>query len=295
MRQNRDEKIRLYERRSLTGKVNTVFDFIHVNWRPWLRLTVYVLLPISIVAGMGLVDFMAHHVFHDHGGDWVASAIMVYGLMAVGYMMANCLCLSLMKCYFDRPDGLETVTFGDLWRCLRAVAWPMIVISVLLFVVALPMSWLTMFAFLLMPFAFLFYCAGVVNPLLMAAPVAVFEGCGVKEAIVRGFRLCYAQFWKMVGLMIVMLLIYFYSQLFFSGVWALLSMILNAFVGGRIEITGDEVFLTAAYYVATIAMTLVQYYAYSVLVMAIALHYGSVAQEKDDADLETEIDNFANL
>ena len=29
--------------------------------------------------------------------------------------------------------------------------------------------------------------------------------------------------------------------------------------------------------------------------MAIALHYGSVAQEKDDADLETEIDNFANL
>ena len=135
MRQNRDEKIRLYERRSLTGKVNTVFDFIHVNWRPWLRLTVYVLLPISIVAGMGLVDFMAHHVFHDHGGDWLASAIMVYGLMAVGYMMANCLCLSLMKCYFDRPDGLETVTFGDLWRCLRAVAWPMIVISVLLFVV----------------------------------------------------------------------------------------------------------------------------------------------------------------
>lgn len=296
MRQKKDDKIRLYERRSLTGKVNTVFDFIHVNWQPWLRLTVYVLLPLSIVAGMGLVDFMVHHVFHDHGGEWWKSALEVYGVLSLGYMVANCLFLSLMKCYFDRSDGLESVTFKDLWCELRGVALPMLGLSVLFFAVALPLSSLSALTFFLAPFAFLFYAGAIINPLLIAAPVLVFNReQGLMPALKSGFRLCYAQFWKMIGLMIVMLLIYFYSQSFFLGVWAILSLVLGVFVNGRMTIATDEMVLTVAYYVATIAMTLVQYYAYSVLVMAVAFHYGSVAQEQYDAGLESEISNFENL
>ncbi len=296
MRQKKVEKIRLYERRTLTAKVNTVFDFIHENWKPWLRLTVYVLLPLSIIGGMGLVDLMVHHVFHDYGGQWWVSSLKVYGLWSVGYMVSNCLFLTLMKCYFDHSDGLETVTFRDLWRELRGVLLPMLILSALLFAVALPVSLLTVFSLFLLPFVELLYVGCVINPLMLAAPVLVFNReMGLIEAIKQGFRLCLAQFWKMIGMMIVMLLIYFYSQVFFLGVWTILSIVLSTFASGHVDVSTNEVIMTVIYYIATIAMTLVQYYSYSVLIMAVAFHYGSVAQEKDDAGLEMEIANFDGL
>mgnify|MGYP007069840877 CR=1 FL=1 len=280
----------------MSNKVNTVFDFIHENWRDWLRLTVYMLLPVSIVAAIGVVDLLSAYALESRVGSATSMWMMTYGVFAVGFMIANTLFLSLMRLYFKRDDGLKAVTFNVLWQDLKPLLLPMTIISFLFFVVVLPASLLSIATLLLAPFVLLIYSATVINPMLIAPAVVAFEPeRSVVNCITRAFKLCYAEFWKMVGLMIVMMLLYIYSQMFVMGVWTVASVVFVSWIDVDDGVIEGQAFATVLYYVLTVIATVVQYYAYSVVIMAIAFHYGSVTQSKEDADLQSAIDDFEKL
>lgn len=293
------EHIKLYEYRTLGNKVNTVFDFIHENWRGWLRLSIYILLPVSIVASIGIVNLITTYFSgnNDSAEDikttmWVST----YAVMAIGFMIANTTFLALMRYYFTHDGGLDTATFADIRKEITPMLGKMLVIAFMVFAIAIPFSMVSLFTFLFAPIVFLFYWAMVVNPLMMAPAVVAFENNrGLWDCILHAFKLCYDEFWKMMGLMIVMALLYVYSQAFIGGVWTIATILLSTYTNDSETIANAMAGGTLLYYIITVGATLIQFYAYSVVVMAIAFHYGSVSQSKEDADLESAINNFENL
>ena len=47
----------LYRHRSVSDNVNMVFDFVGENWKKWLKMMVYFLLPFSVILGIAIATF----------------------------------------------------------------------------------------------------------------------------------------------------------------------------------------------------------------------------------------------
>jgi len=46
------KKINFYQKRTLGENITATFDFLKANWKPIVKLCLYVLLPLSIVQGV---------------------------------------------------------------------------------------------------------------------------------------------------------------------------------------------------------------------------------------------------
>lgn len=51
-------KIALYVKRPFGEKLNAAFDFIKENWKPLLKLTTYLILPLCLIQALSLNGLM---------------------------------------------------------------------------------------------------------------------------------------------------------------------------------------------------------------------------------------------
>lgn len=47
-------KIAMYAKRSFGDKLNATFDFIKENWKPLLKFTTYLILPLCLIQALSL-------------------------------------------------------------------------------------------------------------------------------------------------------------------------------------------------------------------------------------------------
>lgn len=138
-------KIALYVQRSFGEKLTATFDFIKENWKPLMKFTTYLMLPLCLLQGLSLNGLMSGTmVLGDMtGGSFdssvVGASIMAlvtyYSLYAVLYLlgtvMLTSLVYALVRTYNEREERLEGVTLGMLkpllFRNVRRVFLIMIV------------------------------------------------------------------------------------------------------------------------------------------------------------------------
>ena len=110
---------RLYSNRTLTDTVNMVFDLVGENWKKWIKMMVYFLLPFSVLMGAALasfdiVDFTIKGVSYSVGTVLVTAFV----LSIVGCAVVTAMQILLVQ-WRDTHDGTLAVCEGAMmWRML---------------------------------------------------------------------------------------------------------------------------------------------------------------------------------
>ena len=89
-------KIALYVQRSFGEKLTTTFDFIKENWKPLMKFTTYLMLPLCLLQGLSLNGLMSGTMaLGDMTGGSFDSSVVGDLLQSV------CRSLSARNCHAD--------------------------------------------------------------------------------------------------------------------------------------------------------------------------------------------------
>lgn len=285
-------KIQLYVARKVSEKVNATFDFVKENWRVWLRYSTYLLLPLAIVQGMGLNEMM-NSLFDDLAEPGTVSIVATVVAAFIAMVMNCTLTLALLRLYLDRDDRLRGVTGKDLLPLLKnyaprllgavlvllVVFSPLIAVAVLLAVLIPLVGWVGFFVLL---------------PLALVPAIYLYERQTLVNSVRRAFKLGFADWGRMVGLGLIMLLVYYVLTGCLTQPWAVCMAIKANLFDNSISVE-TKLVINIAFYVLTILYSFAMYLASSFIILAMTFHYGSVAADTEDASLDYEIENFEKL
>ena len=276
----------LYRRRTLSDNVNMVFDFVGENWKKWLKMMAYFLLPFSVILGTAIATFYSDNETSMSG---MAYALFIV-LFIVGSAVATALEMMLIRWYDTHGGTLDGCTMAAMWRLLPGAALR----CLFLIVTSIPILVLAVLA-IIIPIAGL---AGIfaVLPVFLAAPVMLLEP---KDTLINVYKRAFSLGYKKWGALILVTLI-------MGLVWFLLNNA-TAFPLGMvselkellIDPNADSVFWSFAAdittYVLCVAGSFITFIEIGLSIHAITCHYCSVTAEVEDIGLENDIDNFAQL
>ncbi len=309
-------KIQFYKERSFGEKFSATFEFIRENFKLWLRLCTYLLLPLCLIQGMAMESFMGFlnpayvNILGGAGGMDASAAMLVrLGLSYCGYLICTLLgsiilvtiCYSMIKYYQDSPDRLRNVTFDKIKPLLfkyfkRALGITLLLFFLVVFVFGMLLL-LTMLSGALG--VLLIIAAGVcLIPLSLVMPVYVFEEKqNIFSSITRGLNLGFHSFWSLFGLMFVMGFLANILSSITTIPWYLMTMVktlLFATSSPEVSLASSPLY-NFALYLASVFMNYGMYITMSLSTLALAYHYGSVAEEKDGVSVEEDIQHFEQL
>ena len=117
-------KIALYVKRPFGDKLNATMDFIKENWKPMLKFSTYLILPLCLIQAIsmngimgGTMGFAAAKETGANPLEAIGAQFWVnYGLMFLCYLVGSILLTSivygLMQIYNQREERLAGVTFA---------------------------------------------------------------------------------------------------------------------------------------------------------------------------------------
>ena len=277
-------KIALYVQRSFGEKLTTTFDFIKENWKPLMKFTTYLMLPLCLLQGLSLNGLMSGTMALGDmtGGSFdssvVGASIMAlvtyYSLYAVLYLlgtvMLTSLVYALVRTYNEREERLEGVTLGMLkpllFRNVRRVFLIMIVVVV------------------------------VSVPLAIWTPVYLFEDIYIIDALKKAYRLGFATWGGIVLISIVMGFIAAILQGVTMIPWYIGTIVKYIFA---MTDAGGGATVSAAYSFVLYLLAVVQafgvYMSMIFSLLGLAYQYGHASEKIDYVMVESDIDNFDKL
>ena len=291
-------KIALYVQRSFGEKLTATFDFIKENWKPLMKFTTYLMLPLCLLQGLSLNGLMSGTMALGDmtGGSFdssvVGASIMAlvtyYSLYAVLYLlgtvMLTSLVYALVRTYNEREKRLEGVTLGMLKPLLfgnvRRVFLIMIVGVLLVLFVGLIVGFIaTVIPF--MAIAFLF---------------VLLEDIYIIDALKKAYRLGFATWGGIVLISIVMGFIAAILQGVTMIPWYIGTIVKYIFA---MTDAGGGATVSAAYSFVLYLLAVVQafgvYMSMIFSLLGLAYQYGHASEKIDYVMVESDIDNFDKL
>lgn len=281
-------------------KVNAAVDFLKQNRRAVLRLSLYFLLPVAIIQAVAVYSF--GNIGDDFFSDALGSKFISYCLAFLfAALFVYTLVLAVVIVY-DRggPQALDTIKvkelLPELWHTFKRVFVCLFVDS--LFVVPLFMV-LAVFMFLpfvgLLVFGLVFLFLGMMA-LLPVVYALDSENGSFSAAFGTTWRFSWAQWGKLMGLMFVLFLIITIMNgvvdLPFYGLIFIREMFWETSIR---ESVGEMIIYNVVFYLWSVIKCFYSYLTYTLALLVLVYHYGSVADVEDDASILSDIRNFKEL
>ena len=299
-----DRKIMLYRYRTIGEKVSAGVDFIRMNSKALLRLSLYALLPVAMVHAFVL--YSVYHLHHEFSFiDWFTGSQMVPYALAffIGAIFVVTFTLTLVKEYQDGGSArLSTMTMGELylgmlrisWRVALALVFDAVVGGIvgligtgLAFIIIgipiLPMATAMTLGFLaMMPVVFVLYRDGRVS----------FGG-----AIAKWWRFSWKQGLRLMGLVFMLIFVLILMQSIVDlPFYLVISLCDDLFITKPGEAVGSQhILLSFALYLWNVLRCYWCYLTFVFGMLVITYHYGSVADYEEDASLRVDIRKFDEL
>lgn len=279
---------RLYSNRTLTDTVNMVFDLVGENWKKWIKMMVYFLLPFSVLMGAALasfdiVDFTIKGVSYSVGTVLVTALV----LSIVGCAVVTAMQILLVQ-WRDTHDGtLDGCEVATMWRMLprpmlKCLGVIVIGFPLMLFFFFIPIfGWVLQFAVL---------PVFMVCPIMLLEPTDSFMG-----HISRAFSLGYSKWGRLILLALIMGLVSILINNAAAFPRAIYTIAESVFEFSTTDNVIWSFIMDVCDYVLSVAQCFMFFVEMGLFVLAMTYHYGSVVAETEDIGLESDIDNFAQL
>jgi hypothetical protein len=187
-----------------SGVIGEAWGLYKTHWRHLLSISFVVYLVVALI-GVLLVAILTWL------GAILAALISLVGLF---WLQAT-----LVKAVEDVRDGRADLSMGDTFEAARAHL-AAVVVAGLIAVIAIGIG----FILLVIPGLLLLTCWAVI------VPAIVIEGKSAGESFARSFELVRAYFWRVLGIVVLTLVIYFGFQIVLALVLSPLADWLKNFV-----------------------------------------------------------------
>lgn len=311
-------KIELYQNRSFGQKLSATFDFLRENYKLWLKACFYLILPLCLVQAFSfdmmfstLMPFYADALggmggFTPSEGLLVRLGLSYFGYfvcISVGSFLLSSICYAMMKYYRTSPTRLHNTTMKDLKPLIiqsmkRAFLLGLLLVGgwfLILILVVIFSAMTSLYAlFVILVLATVVF----IIPLSMAMPVYIFEDDeSAWGAVRRSISLGFHSFWSLLGLMIVVGLLANVLQTVTTLPWYisfLVKVVLTSSDAGQETFANSPIYNFIGY-LLSVFMNFGMYLTMSLSTIALAYHYGSVAEEVDGLSVVDDIENFEQL
>ena len=288
---HQENRIPLYEDRSVSQCIEATFDFMRTNRRVWLRSAFTLLMPVSMLLGLSVFTLSADDL--PSGGymlDWLFEWGPTYDLffkvmVIVGVWMAFVHVYSLLEAYDKHGAALNEFTQRQMLpyylRNAKYSWWLAIFLSGIAY-------------FMLSSSSVFMSALGLVVlvPLALLPSIAIIERQGDIPAFVKSLRLGFHAWFQLLFTFALTLLFSFLlvsvvtlPSLMLSGWFSTLAYGLERSDGITLILAFGS---TALVYLSLFLMV-------SMILMSCAYQYGTVSERIDDASLESEIEHFEDL
>lgn len=307
-------KVAMYVKRPFGEKMNASFDFIKENWKPLLKYSTYLMLPICLIQALNLNGLMGGalnlsqlmNVNALEADSTASTGIMFFVhylayilLSVIGTILLCALTYTLIQKYNDSEERLQGVTWATLNPLLFRNVQKLILLSLattgLVFVVVafvVVLAVLTLYS-LILTIPFLIACC---VPLALLFPVYLFEDISVGGAFKKTFRLGFATWGGIFLISMVMGIIASVLQGVTMMPWYIATLV-KYFFG--MSDTGDALTVSAGYSFALYLMAILQafgiYLSMIFSLVGLAYQYGHASEVVDSITVESDIDNFDKL
>lgn len=280
---------RLYRNRTLTDTVNMVFDLVGEDWKKWIKMMVYFLLPFSVLMGAALASFSIESI-DDLSPTIVTTLVVAFVLSVVGCAVVTAMQILLVQ-WRDTHDGtLEGCEVATMWRMLpRPMLKCLGVITI-----GSPLMALAIIS-ILIPVGGLVLLFAVL-PVFMVCPIMLLEpNDSFLSHIKRAFSLGYSKWGRLILMALIMGLVSFFINNAVAFPRAIFSIADSVLEFSTTDNVIWSFVMDVCDYLLSVAQCFMSFVQMGLFVLAMTYHYGSVVAEKEDIGLESDIDNFAQL
>lgn len=299
-------KIALYKVRTFSEKLSATFDFIGASWKPLLKFTTYLILPLCLIQAMGFNYLMERNLKALAPTDDLTAFISHYAVTMLVVLIATWILSSLvyaiMRTYQEREEGLQGITLGMLKPMLLRNLKRMIGIS--LFGLLFGVLYLSLFGALAMipslswVLMVLLFIAGfvIIIPFSLWVPIYLFEDISFSQSFGKTWRLGFATWRGILGVIFILSLVSSILQGVTAVPWYIIIFVKALLTGGEVPVSGNgSVLLDFAAYVFAVVQAFGTYVATIIMLVGLGFQYGHAAEKLDNVMVENEIEHFDNL
>jgi MFS family permease len=310
--ENQKPGIEFYRQRAFSEKLNATFDFIRENWRPLLKYTFYLIMPICLVQTFAMNAFFNGYLdfvlpIGGYYGSSVYGFAANYGVLLfcalIGSALLSGLVYAMMQTYATRADRLQNLTLndfkerlvGNVWKCLHISFFLIFVFIALVALAGLLAVLVSSYSLILtIPLLILFIICLI--PFMLLVPVYLFErDITIPNALRKAWKLGTATLGGMIGLMIVLSIITSVIQTV-----TLLPWYITFVVGSILPLTtgigmNQSVIYKFVLYIFGLIQTYGIYVSSIISVTGLAFQYFHAREKVEGVTIESNISNFDEL
>jgi len=274
---NEKPRIEFYRQRTFSEKMNATLEFIRENWKPLLKYTFYIIMPVCLIQTFAINAFFDTYMgllSRSAGGDIfnnsMYSVFANYGIwilcMMIGGAIMSGLIYAMMQTYATRENRLQGVTLDDFkeylikntWKYIRVIFLLLIAYLLIVFFIILLAFISTMTLILTIPLFIAFVL--LIIPLMIVIPVYIFErDIKLMDAIKKAWKLGTATLWGMLGLMIVLNIISSVIQTVTMMPWYLTTLVGRNGIFNSIRINNESITYLQGHYLHTRIDTIIRH------------------------------------
>lgn len=313
MEESQKPKVAMYVKRSFGEKLNASFDFIKEAWKPLLKFTTYLILPLSLIQALslnglmgGVLDISAlteagkqSSSILDLGVMFLVNYAAYMFLTIIGSVLMTSMVYALIRRYNESEERLEGITLGAIKsllfhniKRLLIMTGACILLVLVVFAIVGVLAGLTLFS-LILTIPLLIACS---VPLALLAPIYLFEDITLMEAFKKTFRLGFATWGGILLISIIMGIIASVLQGVTMTPWYIATLVKYFFA---MSDTGNATTVSAGYsfmlYLLAIIQTFGAYLSAIFSLIGLAYQYGHATEVVDSITIESDIDNFDKL
>jgi hypothetical protein len=292
--------------------MNATFDFIRENWKPLLKYTFYLIMPVCLIQTFFMNSFISGYMglltSEGKGLPFSANNILVsYGALMfcslVGSAIIAGMVYAMMQTYATRADGLKDVTLNDFKENLIRNFWKIICISlflifllsvIILAAVFLAVTISEVSLFITIPIFFIFLL--LLIPFVMIVPVYIFErDIRFSDAIAKAWKLGTETLGGMLALMFVLYVISSIIQTITMLPWYIVIIVGNVFSLMNESQMNQSAVYKFAVYILGLIQSYGMYASSTIGTIGLAFHYFHAREKIEGISIESNISNFGNL
>jgi hypothetical protein len=306
-------KIKFYKVRTLSERLSVAFEFLRENWKPLLKFSFYLILPICLFQAFAMNSIMRYTFsmgFEDAAGTsgdlpfaFFRNYVLLMIFIFVGTGVINALIYSLMTEYERRDSRLMSSALADFKSLLIKNTGKLLRIFLFLFGVVVLISgfillfaWISPWTLILTGLVSVISLVAVIVPVSLFTPVYLFEDIPFFEALKKAFRYGFSAW----GETFVLILIFGFLANIISGVtmlpWYLVILFGEIFTlfepGAGINTTIWYQFIS---YLLGIIQSYGMYVSYFLSAVGIAFQYFHLREKNEGISVDESIRNFDRL
>jgi len=306
-------KIKFYKVRTLSEKLSIVFEFLRENWKPMLKFSFYLILPICLFQAFSMNAYMrfAFTMGYESAAGTTSDILLTFFrnvgilmiLLLLGTSILNAMVYALMTEYEHRDSRLMQLTLDDFKTLLIRNTGKMIRISLFMIgatvlisgLIAL-LAWLSIWTLVLTVIASLIGILAVMVPLSLFTPIYLFEDISFVEALKKSFKYGFSAW----GETFLIILVFGFLVNIVSGVTSLPWSIVLMF-GEIFSLTepGEGLNATIWYQFISYLLGIIQSYGMyvsSILsAVGIAFQYFHIREKNEGISVDASIRDFEKL